>query len=304
MAIVNHITELVGNTPLLRLNKFIPDASVYAKLESFNPMSSAKDRAALYMINTAEKDGLLKAGGTIIEPTSGNTGIGLAYIGKSRGYNVVLVMPETMSIERRNMLAALGAELVLTPGADGMPGAIAKAKELVAEQPGAWMANQFGNYANVQAHYETTGPEIWRDTDGKVDVVVASAGTGGTITGVARFLKEKNPNIEIVVLEAKESPVLSGGKPGPHRIQGMSAGFMPDILDMKLMDRIYQVSSDDAWATTKELVITEGMFVGISSGGVAWSAKELSKEEQYKGKMMVCILPDSGDRYLSTGVFG
>ena len=297
------ISDLIGNTPLLRLSRLAPEATLLAKLESFNPLSSAKDRAGLYMILDAEERGLLKPGAVIVEPTSGNTGVALAYIGRVRGYKVMLTMPETMSQERRALLSALGAELVLTEGTKGMSGAIAKAKELLDTIPGAWMPDQFNNPANARAHYETTGPEIWRDTDGKVDVLVAGVGSGGTITGAGRYLKEQNSNVTVVAVEPAESPVLSGGKAGPHKIQGIGAGFVPGTLDMGVVDLVLPVPGLAAMETAKTLARTEGVLAGISSGAAAWAAMELSKRPEFKDKTIVTVLPDTGERYLSTGVF-
>ena len=255
------------------------------------------------MIRAAEEAGLLKPGATIVEPTSGNTGVALAYIGRQRGYRVVLTMPETMSQERRSLLSALGAELVLTEGAKGMSGAIAKAKELLEADPSAWMPDQFNNPANAKAHYETTGPEIWRDTDGTVGVLVAGVGSGGTITGAGRFLKEQNPNIKVVAVEPAESAVLSGGQPGPHKIQGIGAGFVPGTLDMGVVDEVLPVPGAEAIAAAKELARAEGILVGISSGAAAWAAWELSKRPDFQGKTIVAVLPDTGERYLSTGIY-
>ena len=303
MQIANTLPELIGNTPLLRLERFAPGAGVLAKLESFNPLSSAKDRAGLYMILDAEERGLLQPGAVIVEPTSGNTGVALAYIGRQRGYRVVLTMPETMSQERRSLLAALGAELVLTEGARGMGGAIERAKELLESTPGAWMPDQFNNPANARAHYETTGPELWRDTDGGVDVLVAGVGSGGTITGAGRYLKEQNPAIRVVAVEPAESPVLSGGRPGPHKIQGIGAGFVPDVLDTKVYDEIIPVENEDAFATGKLVGRSEGVRVGISSGAALWAAIEVAKRPENAGKNIVVLLPDTGDRYLSTPLF-
>ena len=297
------ISDLIGNTPLLRLSRLAPEATLLAKLESFNPLSSAKDRAGLYMILDAEERGLLKPGAVIVEPTSGNTGVALAYIGRVRGYKVMLTMPETMSQERRALLSALGAELVLTEGTKGMSGAIAKAKELLDTIPGAWMPDQFNNPANARAHYETTGPEIWQDTDGKVDVLVAGVGSGGTITGAGRYLKEQNPHVTVVAVEPAESSVLSGGKAGPHKIQGIGAGFVPGTLDMGVVDLVLPVPGQAAMDTAKALARTEGVLAGISSGAAAWAAMELSKRPEFGGKTIVTVLPDTGERYLSTGVF-
>ena len=304
MQIANTLPELIGNTPLLRLERFAPGAGVLAKLESFNPLSSAKDRAGLYMILDAEERGLLQPGAVIVEPTSGNTGVALAYIGRQRGYRVVLTMPETMSQERRSLLAALGAELVLTEGARGMGGAIERAKELLESTPGAWMPDQFNNPANARAHYETTGPELWRDTDGGVDVLVAGVGSGGTITGAGRYLKEQNPAIRVVAVEPAESPVLSGGRPGPHKIQGIGAGFVPDTLDTAVYDEVITVADEDAFAVGRELAAKEGLLVGISSGAAVAAATQLARRPENKGKTIVVILPDTGERYLTTAMFG
>ena len=303
MRIAHSILDLIGNTPLLALERYAPGAHVLAKLESFNPLSSAKDRAALYMIRDAEARGVLKPGATIVEPTSGNTGVGLSYIGRILGYRVVLTMPETMSQERRSLLSALGAELVLTEGAKGMSGAIAKAQELLQSLPGAWMPDQFNNPANAKAHYETTGPEIWRDTEGKVDVLVAGVGSGGTITGAGRYLKEKNPGVKVIAVEPAESPVLSGGKAGPHKIQGIGAGFVPGTLDRTVVDRVITVPGAEAMAAGRALAEAEGLLVGISSGASGWAAKSLAAQPEFAGKTIVTVLPDTGERYLSTELF-
>lgn len=303
MKIAHALTDLIGNTPLLALDRFAPDTHILAKLECFNPLSSAKDRAAYYMITDAEARGVLKPRTVIVEPTSGNTGVGLAYIAAIRGYKIILTMPETMSVERRSLLAALGAELVLTPGGEGMKGAIAKADELVETLPDAWKPDQFGNPSNATAHYETTGPEIWRDTDGKIDVLVAGVGTGGTITGAGRYLKEQNPSIKVVAVEPAESPVLSQGKAGPHKIQGIGAGFVPAVLDRTLVDEIITISGADAFAAGKALAGTEGLLVGISSGAAVAAAVALSKRLEYAGKTIVAVLPDTGERYLSTDLY-
>ena len=303
MRIAQTLPELIGNTPLLRLERFAPGGGILAKLESFNPLSSAKDRAGLYMILDAEEKGLLKPGATIVEPTSGNTGVALAYIGRQRGYKVVLTMPETMSAERRALLSALGAELVLTEGAKGMSGAIAKARELLDTVPGAWMPDQFNNPANARAHYETTGPELWRDTDGQVDVLVAGVGSGGTITGAGRYLKEQRPDIRVVAVEPAASPVLSGGKAGPHPIQGIGAGFVPDVLDMGVVDEVIAVTGEEAKAAARKLAQTEGVLAGISSGAAAHAAWALSQRPDMRGKTIAVVLPDTGERYLSTGLF-
>ena len=302
MKIADSIARLIGNTPLLRLADN-GGGAVLAKLESFNPLSSAKDRAGLYMILDAEEKGLLKPGATIVEPTSGNTGVALAYIGRQRGYRVVLTMPETMSQERRSLLAALGAELVLTEGAKGMGGAIARAKELLNAVSGAWMPDQFNNPANARAHYETTGPEVWRDTDGKVDVLVAGVGSGGTITGAGRYLKEQNPAITVVAVEPAESPVLSGGQPGPNKIQGIGAGFVPGTLDLSVVDKIVPVPGQAAMDAARELARGKGVLAGISSGAAWWAALELTKDPAFQGKTIVAVLPDTGERYLSTGIY-
>jgi len=305
--IANNLTELIGKTPLLKLagytTKQALSATLVAKLEYYNPAGSVKDRVAKAMIDDAERAGKLTPDSVIVEPTSGNTGIGLAAVAAARGYRVILTMPETMSIERRKLLCAYGAELVLTDGARGMRGAIEKAEELAASTPGGLMPGQFVNSANPQAHRENTGPEIWEDTDGKVDVLVAGVGTGGTITGTGEYLKSKNPAIEIVAVEPFDSPVLSDGKPGPHKIQGIGAGFVPDILNTKIYDKIVKVKSEDAFQTGRELAKNEGLLVGISSGAAVWAATRLAKEPQYAGKTFVIILPDSGERYLSTALF-
>ena len=303
MPVVHSLPELIGHTPLLRLERFAPGACILAKLESFNPLSSAKDRAALFMIRDAEERGLLQPGAVIVEPTSGNTGVGLAYIGRLRGYRVVLTMPETMSAERRTLLSALGAELVLTPGGAGMAGAIEKANELLHTTPGAWMPDQFNNPANARAHYETTGPEIWAAANGRVDALVAAVGSGGTITGAGRYLKEQDPAVRVVAVEPAESPVLSGGKPGPHKIQGIGAGFVPGTLDRDLLDEIMTVTGDDAYAAARELARTEGVLCGVSSGAAAHAARELAKRPDMAGRAIAVILPDTGERYLSSGLF-
>ena len=302
------VEELVGGTPLLELAHIGAreglGARVLAKLEYLNPAGSAKDRAALSMIKDAEARGMLAPGSVIIEPTSGNTGIGLAVIGGLRGYRVIIVMPDSMSRERRVLMRAYGAELVLTPGAQGMRGAIAKAEELAREIPGAFIAGQFDNPANAAAHYETTGPEIWADTDGAVDVFVAGIGTGGTITGVGRYLKEKKPGVQIVGVEPAGSAVLSGGQAGPHGLQGIGAGFVPGVLDMGVVDRVMPVTEEQAYASGRMLAKTEGVLCGISSGAALHAAMELAKMPEYAGKNIVVLLPDTGDRYLSTEMFG
>lgn len=300
--------ELIGNTPLVEFCNFQKNhelsAVLLAKLEYFNPAGSVKDRAAFFMIDDAEKNGILKPGATIIEPTSGNTGIGIASIAAAKGYRAILTMPETMSVERRNLLKAYGAEIVLTEGTKGMKGAIAKAEELQKEIPNSVILGQFDNQSNVKAHRETTGPEIWRDTDGKVDIFVAGIGTGGTITGAGEYLKSQNPEIRIVGVEPAGSPVLSGGNPGPHGIQGIGAGFVPSILNTEIYDEIITVENSDAYATGKDIAKMEGILVGISSAAAVWAAARLAKQPENAGKRIVVILPDTGDRYLSTPLFG
>lgn len=307
MSIHQNITELVGGTPLLNLTKFTAkngiNAEIVAKIEYFNPSGSVKDRAALAMIEDAEKKGIISEGATIIEPTSGNTGIGIAMIAVAKGYKAVLTMPETMSVERRNILKAYGAQLELTEGALGMKGAIERAKKLAEEIPNSIILGQFNNPANPEVHYRTTGPEIWNDTDGKVDIVVAGIGTGGTITGVGKFLKEKNPNVKVVAVEPAGSPVLSSGKPGPHKIQGIGPGFVPETLDTQIYDEVITIENEDAFATGREISRTEGILVGISSGAALHAAKLVAQRPENQGKRIVVILPDSGDRYLSTPLF-
>ena len=299
--------QLIGNTPLLELTHLEEayglKAAILAKLEYLNPAGSVKDRIAKAMIDDAEQKGLLKKGSVIIEPTSGNTGIGLASVAAARGYRIIIVMPETMSVERRQLMKAYGAELVLTEGAKGMKGAIAKADELAKEIPNSFVPGQFVTPANPKAHFETTGPEIWADTDGKVDIFVAGVGTGGTITGTGKFLKSKNPNVKVVAVEPKTSAVLSTGVAGPHKIQGIGAGFVPEVLDTKVYDEIIAVDNDDAFKTGKEFGHREGVLVGISSGAAIWAAIELAKRPENAGKTIVVLLPDTGDRYLSTPLF-
>jgi cysteine synthase A len=303
--VASDITELIGRTPLVRLNHITDSlpAQVVAKLESFNPLSSVKDRIALSMIIDAEKKGLLKKETIIIEPTSGNTGIALAYIAVARGYKLVLTMPDTMSLERRSLLKALGAKLILTPGTEGIPGAIARAEELIKSTPNSFMPNQFKNPANPFIHRTTTGPEIWNDTDGKVDIIVSGVGTGGTITGCGEFLKSKKPSIEIIAVEPADSPVLSGGEKGPHPIQGIGAGFKPDVLNLDLVDEIITVASDDAINTTRRLAREEGILAGISSGANIAVALKVAGRKENKGKLIVTFVCDSGERYLSTPTF-
>ena len=306
MNIKKNLTELIGNTPLLaitRLGEELQGAEVIAKLEYFNPGGSMKDRAAFFLIEDAEKKGLLKPGAMIIEPTSGNTGVGLAWVASVKGYKLVLTMPETMSLERRSLLKALGAQLVLTPGSEGMSGAIRKAEEIREATPGAIILQQFDNPANPLAHEHTTAEEIWRDTDGKVDIFVASVGTGGTLTGTARGLKRHNPSIRAIAVEPASSPVLSGGKAGPHKIQGIGAGFVPKNYDASLVDGIMQVTDEDALRTSRELARREGVLVGISSGAALYAALQLAKLPENRGKCIVVLLPDTGERYLSTELF-
>ena len=307
MKIANKVTDLIGKTPLLALNNYKNaenlSATILAKLEYFNPAGSVKDRIARAMVDDAEAKGLLKPGATIIEPTSGNTGIGLAAVAAARGYRIILTMPETMSVERRNLLKAYGAELVLSEGAKGMKGAIEKAQELSAATPGSLIPSQFTNPANPAAHYASTGPEIWADTDGKVDIFVAGVGTGGTLSGVGKYLKEKNPNIQVIAVEPATSPVLSQGVAGPHKIQGIGAGFVPDTLDTTIYDDIIAVENEDAFATGKALARKEGVLVGISSGAAVFAASVLAKRPENRGKVIVALLPDTGDRYLSTPMF-
>ncbi|MBQ6899363.1 MAG: cysteine synthase A [Firmicutes bacterium] len=307
MKVYNSITELAGGTPLLKLNRIAKekelDFNLYGKLELFNPAGSAKDRVGLAMILDAEAKGLLKPGATIIEPTSGNTGIGLAMTAMARGYNIILTMPDTMSVERRNLLAAYGAQVVLTPGAEGMKGSIAKAEELAAQIPGSFIPGQFDNPANPDVHYRTTGPEIWNDLDGKVDVFVAGAGTGGTITGVGRYLKEKNPDVKIIAVEPASSPLLSKGQAGPHGLQGIGANFVPSILDLNVIDEIITVTEEDAYAAGRLMAGKEGVLVGITSGAALHAAMEAGSRPENQGKNVVAFLPDTGERYLSTPMF-
>lgn len=305
--IYKNLAELVGRTPLLEVSNYSKrknlKANILAKLEYFNPAGSVKDRIAKAMIEDGENKGLLKPGSVIIEPTSGNTGIGIASIGTAKGYKVIIVMPETMSIERRSLIKAYGAEIVLTEGAKGMKGAIAKADELAAETPNSFIPGQFRNPANPEIHKNTTGPEIWEDTDGNVDIFVAGIGTGGTITGVGEYLKSKNPNVKIVAVEPADSPVLSEGKSGPHKIQGIGAGFVPDVLNTNIYDEIITIENEDAFAASRELSKTEGLLVGISSGAATFAATELAKRPENAGKTIVVLLPDTGERYLSTALF-
>lgn len=303
MKVLNNITESIGNTPLVQLksieNKYSLNAHLFAKAEGFNPAGSVKDRIAYSMISEAIKDGKLKVGSTIIEPTSGNTGIGLAMVGVSLGFRVILVMPETMSVERRSLMKIYGAEIVLTEGAKGMPGAIARANEMLSEIPNAVILGQFVNPANPKAHYEHTGPEIYSALDGNVDILVAGVGTGGTITGVGRYLKEKNPNVKVIAVEPAGSPVLSKGVKGPHKIQGIGAGFVPEVLDTKIYDEIITVTDEDALNSAREVCGVEGLFVGVSSGAALWAALNVAKRAENAGKNIVAICPDNGDRYLS-----
>lgn len=307
MRVYRKITDLIGGTPLLELTNYEKanelNAKIYAKLEYFNPAGSVKDRIAKAMLDDAEEKGLLKPGAVIIEPTSGNTGIGLASVAASRGYKVILTMPETMSVERRNLLKAYGAVLVLTEGAKGMPGAIAKAKELAEQTPNSYIPSQFTNPANPAVHLKTTGPEIWADTDGKVDIFVAGVGTGGTLSGVGAYLKSQNPNVKVVAVEPATSPVLSGGKAGPHKIQGIGAGFVPDTLNTDIYDEILSVQNEDAFATGRALARSEGVLVGISSGAAVFAAAQLAKRPENAGKVIVALLPDTGERYLSMPMF-
>lgn len=305
MKIYDNITQTIGGTPLVRLNRLAEGlkASVAVKMECRNPLGSVKDRIGVAMIEAAEKSGELKPGATIVEPTSGNTGIALAFAAAAKGYKLILTMPETMSIERRKLLAALGAELILTPGAEGMPGAIKKAEALVGTLPNAYMPQQFDNVANPEIHRKTTAVEIWNDTDGKVDFFVAGVGTGGTLSGVGSVLKQRKPSVKVVAVEPSDSPVISGGKPGPHKIQGIGAGFIPANLDTKLVDEVLQISAADAGLTARRLAKEEGILCGISAGGNVWAALELAKRPENEGKLIVTVICDSGERYLSTWLF-
>ena len=307
MAIYNNVTELIGKTPILKLNNYSEkeaiEANIFAKLEYFNPAGSVKDRVAAAMISAAEENGILKPGATIIEPTSGNTGIGLASVGTAKGYKVILTMPETMSVERRNLVKAYGAEVVLTDGALGMTGAIKKAEDLKNEIDGAVILGQFVNPANPKAHYDTTGPEIWADLEGRIDAFVAGVGTGGTVSGIGKFLKEKNPNIKVFAVEPSSSPVLSEGHGGAHKIQGIGAGFVPDTLNTEIYDEVITVPNEAAFETGNKIAKAEGILVGISSGAALWAAQQIAARDEFKGKNIVVLLPDTGERYLSTALF-
>jgi cysteine synthase A len=305
--IAKNLTDLIGNTPLLELTNYTKnnnlEATIIAKLEYFNPAGSVKDRIGYAMIKDAEEKGLVNKDTVIIEPTSGNTGIALAFVAAAKGYRLILTMPETMSMERRNLLKALGAELVLTPGPDGMKGAIKKAEKLAKETPHSFIPQQFQNHANPVIHRQTTAEEIWQDTDGKVDIFISAVGTGGTVTGVGEALKKKNPQIKIIAVEPYDSPVLSGGSPGPHKIQGIGAGFIPDVLNLEIVDEVFKVRNEEAFETSRKLAKSEGLLVGISSGAAAFAATELAKRPENKGKAIVVLLPDTGERYLSTPLF-
>ncbi len=307
MAIYNNVTELIGKTPILKLNNYSEkeaiEANIFAKLEYFNPAGSVKDRVAAAMISAAEENGILKPGATIIEPTSGNTGIGLASVGTAKGYKVILTMPETMSVERRNLVKAYGAEVVLTEGALGMTGAIKKAEDLKNEIDGAVILGQFVNPANPKAHYDTTGPEIWADLEGRIDAFVAGVGTGGTVSGIGKYLKEKNPNIKVFAVEPSSSPVLSEGHGGAHKIQGIGAGFVPDTLNTEIYDEVITVPNEAAFETGNKIEKAEGILVGISSGAALWAAQQIAARDEFKGKNIVVLLPDTGERYLSTALF-